>query len=263
MLFADDTTTYDTHDNITNLNQQAAAANNNLKQWFTANKLSLNDDKTQHLLFTLKPLDTKNEPIKFLGVVLDIRLTWEAHVVSLCKKLSSKIYLIRQLKSLVSDQVLKTAYFGLFQSLLNYAILAWGHSTHSKRVFAVQRKCLRIMCGLQFRDDCRQAFVDSKILTLPCLYVLQSIMYIKANEMDYQTFPHAYSTRGKDSFVVPFHRLKRSREATHYHGLLFFNKLPNCFRVLSPAQLKKSIKDILIENAFYSIEEFLSFEFNT
>ena len=117
--------------------------------------------------------------MKFLGVYLDSRLSWEGHILGLSKRLSKQMFLLRQLLNEVSRDVLRVAYYSNFHSSLSYAILNWGHSSHSSKVFAQQRKCLRILGILKHRECCRQEFVKQKILTLPGVYILECLMYMK------------------------------------------------------------------------------------
>ena len=98
-MFADDTNLFYSHKNIENL---FFTMNNELvkiKEWFKANKLSLNIKKTKFTLFHKKsltksgstlPLAIPNlqignkhiervSSIKFLGVMLDEHLPWHGH----------------------------------------------------------------------------------------------------------------------------------------------------------------------------------------
>lgn len=257
ILFADDTTTYCSDVDALTLQSRTRITTSLLGDWFASNQLSLNVNKTQNLLFSLRHHSFQVEPVRFLGVVLDPGLTWEAHALYLCSKLSKQLYVIRQLKGSVSRNVLMTAYYGVFHTHLNYAILAWGHSTHASEVFSIQRKCIRVISGLAYRADCHSAFVSLKVLTVPCLYIYSSLLFIKNNLSSYSTCAHGYETRGRDNLVPDFHRLSRSREATGYYGLQFFNALSQSVRQLPGAQFSRTIKRFLIENAFYSYDEFL------
>ena len=73
--------------------------------WLCANRLSLNVTKTEFIIFkppkrplcnriTLK-LNGKvlyeSPKIKYLGLILDDRLTWKHHISELCKKLNRHI----------------------------------------------------------------------------------------------------------------------------------------------------------------------------
>ena len=77
--------------------------------WFTVNKLKLNDNKTQKLLFTSNNNLSVTGNVKLLSVVIDNNLNWSGHVEYISKKLSSITFLIRQLKPVLGLDTLKSA----------------------------------------------------------------------------------------------------------------------------------------------------------
>ena len=261
VLFADDTTTFASDHDIVQLQSRVNIIKTNIQDWFIANRLCLNTNKTQHLLFSLRTPDYNAAPVRFLGIYLDQGLTWEVYVDHLCAKLAKQLFAIRQLRDCVSLAVLNSAYYGLFHANVNYAILAWGHSAHTSRVFRLQRKCIRVMTGMPFRSDCRHQFIDLKILTVPCLYLYASLLYIKDNLDSYSSYTHPYITRHRDNLVPTFHRLLRSREATGYFGIAYLNKLLSDVRQLPRAGFARVIKDYLAKNVFYSTNEYLGHSF--
>ena len=91
VLFADDTNLFASGDNLEKLcndiNRELLEVNN----WFEINKLSLNLTKTNFMVFTNKRIDNRKINIvieevevervyecKFLGVIIDSKLTWKA-----------------------------------------------------------------------------------------------------------------------------------------------------------------------------------------
>src|SRR6218665_2031723 len=77
-------------------------------QWFNINKLSLNSDKTNYILFRtprtkiiVKNLYVNDTPLiqtqatKFLGVIIDQHLSWKDHVALISKKISKNIARIK------------------------------------------------------------------------------------------------------------------------------------------------------------------------
>jgi hypothetical protein len=106
------------------------------------NKMTLNEEKNAQLHFTLKSFtcnDATNHE-KFLGVVIDSKLTWNDHISEVANKLSRQIYLFRSLNQIVSNKTLKCVYYAHFQSIMNYGIILWGHSSGCQRLFRLQKK---------------------------------------------------------------------------------------------------------------------------
>lgn len=265
ILFADDTTNiikYHPSDPL-QITAIISETQSNIHDWFLANGLSLNASKTQSMNFSLRssaPVVPCDPNVKFLGVHLDPRLTWEEHVSQLCGKLSRIIYLIRSLFQCVSLPTLLTAYHGYFASHMSYAVLNWGHSTHATRVFRLQRRCVRIISGLGYRECCQQKFRDLNILTYPSMYIFHCLMFVKENISQFCSHSdvHGYATRNRYDIVPEFHRLGRTRRGTDYYCIKFFNVLPACIRELEEKQFRIKIKNYLMLKAFYSLDDYLN-----
>jgi hypothetical protein len=149
------------------------------------------------------------------------------------------IFLLRNLSNCVSQKTLRSAYFALIQSQLQYCITLWGHSPASIRLFKLQRRAIRIMANTGYRTDCRLYFNKLKILTLPCLYILRCLQYIKNNPDQYKKLKsfHNYSTR-KSDYSFDVFRLNRSRHGLNFYSIKFYNVLPHVFRKMSPDLFK-------------------------
>ena len=97
VLFADDTNLFCSNINTRTLFETANQQLSQINDWFFANKLALNVEKTKYLLF-YKCTDQENIPLKLpllqlnsniierenslklLGVILDEHLTWKKHI---------------------------------------------------------------------------------------------------------------------------------------------------------------------------------------
>ena len=87
-----------------------------------------------------------------------------------------------------------TAYHGLIHSCLPYAAFVWGYFiSQYPCFFSLQRKAIRIVYGLKYREDCRHVFKELNILTLPSTNIMQCLLYIKINESKYN--PHSEINR--------------------------------------------------------------------
>lgn len=258
ILFADDTTFQtksDSYQTLVNLRDEVL---NQVSHWFTSNKLSINQEKTQHLVLSLRKHDHENpECVKFLGIYVDPYLRWDMHVSHLYKKLCKTIYILRNLRNCVTRQVLLVAYFSLFQSHLTYALLAWGHSSTAKRIFALQRRAVRIMYGASYRAPCKDIFTELKIMTLPSLYIHHCLMYIHKNRDNYTTLDemHSYGTRYGKDILLPRLRLSTSRFSVNHYAIKYFNSLPEEIKELNCLKFKNKIKELLLNGPIFSIDE--------
>jgi len=96
ILFADDTVLLQSDSNLENLQNSVNHEMSKVMDWLTANKLSLNIAKIKYMLITNKHVSTESFEInanrnriqrtvtyKYLGVIVDEKLTWKEH----CKQL--------------------------------------------------------------------------------------------------------------------------------------------------------------------------------
>ena len=187
LLFADDTTFQVSG---SELNQLFDLANTELKKsavWFEANKLTLNVKKTKFMVFSestskisnsyLKIGETNIEQIgtncnekyfKFVGHVLDDKLSWEGHIEHIAKKLASANFGINSSKNFVPLRIRKSLYYSLFDSHLNFGNLMWGCAKTKllNKVENLQKRCIRNVCLKNFRAHTEPLFKHLNILKL-------------------------------------------------------------------------------------------------
>ena len=90
------------------------------------------------------PIERKNV-VRFLGVLVDDKLTWSNQIAAIKVKMSKYIGVIFKLKSTLPLTVRLTIYNSLVQSHLNYCSLLWGTSCKSNinKLFTAQKKAIR------------------------------------------------------------------------------------------------------------------------
>ena len=87
---------------------------------------------------------------KFLGVIIDDKLNWSAHIDYLAKKLRSVTGAICRIRRSIPVEYYKTIYLALFESHLSYGISVWGTALKpnaSDKIFITQKHCIRILFG--------------------------------------------------------------------------------------------------------------------
>ena len=110
----------------------------NVNNWMRKNKLSINFSKTEYMLISRKKEKSqfkffindneisKNDHTKYLGVLLDNKLTWHHHIEKVRTKVTKGIQAIARLRNLVSTKILLNIYYTMIFSYLIYCNLAWG-----------------------------------------------------------------------------------------------------------------------------------------
>ena len=91
----------------------------------------------------------KVDKLKFLGVFIDDKLSWDYQIEHIENKLLSKIVLIKRIKKFIPRPYYMKIYHYLFLSHLTYGITCWGGTYKSKlqRIFNLQKRCVRILFG--------------------------------------------------------------------------------------------------------------------
>jgi hypothetical protein len=245
-----------------------------MHEWFGANLLSLNYDKTQYVPVTTKGtffhdsiIGYNNKFISistitmFLGMIIENMLSWKAHIDQLIPKLCTACYAIRTVKPFMCQENLKSVYYSYFHSLITYGIIFWGNSSHSIHVFRLQMRVIRIITGSRPRDSCKQLF--KKLGTLPLIsqYILSLLLFIVKNKAlsELNSDVHNINTRYKPNLHRPIVNLTY-KKGTYYVSIKIFNSLPTDIKDLSRNvnQFRLALRDFLHLNSFYILEEYFN-----
>jgi hypothetical protein len=75
---------------------------------------------------------------------------------------------------------------------------------------------------------------------------------------------YSHNTRNANNFHVPAANLTKYQKGVHYMGIKIFNHLPNYIKSLinEKQAFKKTLERFLLDNIFYSIDEYLNFSKN-
>ena len=130
-----------------------------LHEWLCVNRLSLNISKTNFVIFHAinKPripvtiLINKNaideaEHVKYLGILIDSRLTFKPHIDELKKKISRGIGVLYKLRPFVTSKILINVYYAIIYPFLLYGIIVWGNSVNAylAPIHVLQKKFVRM-----------------------------------------------------------------------------------------------------------------------
>ena len=160
-LFADDTNIYCEADSPERLELIINKELKKLHEWLIVNRLSLNIDKTNFVVFHPynKPLKqnitlkiykkaiSEKDYVKYLGVLIDSTLTWKNHIDNVSSKISKSIGLLYKIRHFVTMDIMKILYYSLVYPHLLYAIEVWGSAddTHLNKLFLLQKRIVRLI----------------------------------------------------------------------------------------------------------------------
>ena len=158
-LFADDTNIYYETDTPEKLAKKVNTELKHVKRWLDANKLSLNTNKTNYMIFHCPGAALRVNAairignrfifrvkyIRFLGLLLDENLSWKYHLSQLSRKLSRTCGILLKIRNYLSTDILRCIYNSLFMSFLQYGIVIWGQtfSSYIEPIFKLQKKAIR------------------------------------------------------------------------------------------------------------------------
>ena len=170
LLFADDTSALFRSRNESVLFSTMNDQLQKLERYFAVNKLSLNVRKTRAIAFLPRNVHfhyhdlllegqavqwccspgASEKYFKFLGVLLDDRLTFQHHIDKLYGKLCSASYAVASSAKVLPKQTAINVYRSLYESNLMYCASTWGAAKNKlqKRLFGHQTKVLKNLFGL-------------------------------------------------------------------------------------------------------------------
>ena len=178
--FADDTNILYRNKSLKKINQRINFDLKNIVKWLRANRISLNTNKTEIVLFKSprkiitrkmnfrisgQKIETKNYA-KYLGLLLDENLSWKKNFDLLRPKLERSIGLLAKLRYSVSANLLRTVYFAIFDSYLRYGCQVWGQNKNAdtKAIAQLQDKAIRVISFKNRTADTKPLYNQKKII---------------------------------------------------------------------------------------------------
>lgn len=247
-----------------------------LLNWFSANGLSLNFNKTSFMLFTPSYIDNsvlqdlalsvsinnitinRVKCCKYLGVLIDDCLSWSEHIEYVKTKVIQTTGFMYKYRDLLSPHYRKVIYFALIYPNVIYGIEIYGKtfSSYLQPLNVAVNRALRIM---------QNATLDTPLLTLytcfntlPVLYLHQFLLNKLIHRCIYQpnTVPniirdifncdtqvHNYSTRSNTSLYLYRYSDPGYQNSFSHYACSNWNHLPNIIRqTTSPTIFSNKLK---------------------
>ena len=181
-LFADDTAIWKSNRNFKFLIDKIQSSLDSISQWCDLWGFKISIKKTQVIVFTRKKIPPVNllynnkklpvvNKVKFLGLILDSKLSWKDHINFIIDKCRSRINLLKCISGYswgASKETLCYIYKAFIRSRIDYASEIYNSACHSilSKLDIVQNKCLRICTGALMATPIQALEVDCGIMPL-------------------------------------------------------------------------------------------------
>ena len=235
-------------------NPDNAFVNQTIDSLCSANKLTLNTDKTLYVAFrtpnSLPPpavlsIQFKNKHLKrvnsckFLGLTINEHLSWKPHMQWLLQKLRCSYYVINKVKQYLDKSSLLTLYHSLIYSYVQYCVISWCHGNVSmiQKLQKVSTKTINLINTNKKKNS--NVFQQHNLLTIQQSKQLEiaKFMHKYFNKFLPPAFSNIFDsnflsekatlrTRSKSELCPQYCRIKLTQRTLKFRGPMLWNKLP-------------------------------------
>ena len=124
---------------------------------------------------------------KFLGVLIDPKLSFKTHISYITKKVSTSLYFLRGAKKVLNQRALKFIYYALFHSHLIYASQLWSCCNESllKPIATKQKMAIRILSNAKYNSHTEPLFKKLNILPFAQLCLFFKLQFMQQFTQQY------------------------------------------------------------------------------
>ena len=271
-MFADDTSLCSSNSDSCRLTSDLQVNIDRLIDWTQLNHMSLNAHKTKCMYVSARQkrqkMKTNFEPLyidnriveevnshKILGVIIDKDLTWTDHVMSLGKRLSTKLLQLSKIKNFLDNHSRKLFFCGHVLPLIDYASTLWDScsETNLKFLHRLYKRALKLVL-LKSSSLTVSDYKQLNILTFRNrlffnkAVCMQKVINGNAPPKITQAFKINHY-RHNHSLTFPRPRNNLYKSSFLYSGGNLWNNLPVKYKSIPNRNLfKKLLKNSLLSN---------------
>ena len=231
-----------------------------LNSWFSANKMTLNTDKSTFTIFKSSRKFIPNLPneikflgheikrtpyIKFLGITLDENLSWNHHIDDVCRKLKSFFHIFYNIREYLSKKEIQSIYYALVYSRIKYGINVYGQagSTKIDKIQTLQNQLLKVLSNKNYRHPTEKLHKEFELLLVEDLAKQELLTFVHnyfSNSLppvfeDYfDSFDHPYKTRYRHNTIrLKMHNSNLAAASVRVNGAKEWNKLNKRYKTIT------------------------------
>lgn len=236
-----------------------------IKSWFDEMSLTINFEKTKYVPFSCNKSRNPNfqgieleqndqtilvegvTSIKYLGIYVDRFMKWDIHIKSLVNKLRFILYKFRQLRKILDTPQLKTLYYSLIESHLQYGIAGWGgvYKNNLKSLETLQKRFLKIMYKKERTYPSDLLYTESQVLDIRQIYCLKILILQFKKKTELDIINHGHNTRFKKDKEIYTKRASKKigqRSCSFLSPLIYRHISLEAKNSTTLAEFKKKVK---------------------
>ena len=182
----------------------------------------------------------KPDCVRYLGLIIDEKLTWEKHIDELGNKINRYVSIFRKIRDLLPKECLRSLYNAFIQSRIDYGDatkkLIQRSQVHQNRALKILQYKRRLASTNEIRKDFQVLKIfdqyEHKILKLMHMYVNKKdkLPAVFQNLFQTRSSLHNYETRNSDLFQVPKTKTRFGNCAISVKGASLWNSQPSHLR---------------------------------
>ena len=251
LLFADDTNILISHTNCYELVRMGNQELVNIQNYLNANYLFPNTDKTKVMIFrtnntripnNLPEMSLYGEKIemvrslKFLGVVINDKLSWKCHMQKIKSKLRSSTAVFSKIKHQINEHASLNLYHTMVECHLRYGIDSWcfGNDTLKNSIQRSSDRFLKMIFKTHDQAELEIKMEEKNVLSLDQLLFLEigltmfkiyNNTYPAALANLFTPLPQHSNSRSHNSLSSDIPRIQLTKQALGFKGPKIWNNI--------------------------------------
>ena len=106
-----------------------------------------------------------------------------------------------------------------------YILDRFINCAYRHKMFALQQRAIRFVFNLSYRADCKNKFIECRVLTLPSLYIYECLLYAHKEQINCTRNRdiHSYNLRNNNDIRKDRLRLIKRQNSQTVHYIYLFN----------------------------------------
>jgi len=270
ILFADDIIAIEIEEDVEKLIDKLQKSLNLIQDWCIENELYISEEKTKFMIFNKNMVKDyelilhknkcnrqnccstctqikREKNIKYLGIIIDEKWSFENHIDSICKRLRQvipKLYFIRKYLSFKNKKII---YESWLKSHLSYGIecYAWAKGKDINKLQKVQNKLIKILFGDKKYYSSKDIFKKTGILKIKELQKFKIIIkyfYYMKGQREEKCKSKVHQTKNVNILQVMTNNKMGEKKKDFYIPKTFLKLPQEIWEMERIGEIKKKVK---------------------